>query len=247
MDIIAILKNKYPTDIAENIVKSFLDVEQNFAAGRWKASELDAGHFVESVRRLLECELTGIYTPFSAKITEFNNGVMDQYERITGKDDSFRFHIPRVLKAIYGIRSKRGVGHIASINPNKMDSTLILYNCKWVLAELIRLTSGLSLQETQKIIDDIVNRQIEVIWKDGSIVRILAQGMKTKEQILILLYDTSPQSDSSLCKTIEYSNSSRFKTILKELHGQRFLEYKNGMCYLSPKGTIEAEGILKMI
>ena len=245
MDIITILKNKYPADIAENVVNSYLNVEQNFAAGRWKTSELDAGHFVESVRRLLEYELTGTYTPFSAKITEFNNSVIDQYERAVGKDDSFRFHIPRILKAIYGVRSKRGVGHIASINPNKMDSTLILYTCKWVLAELVRLASGLSLQETQKAIDNIVTRQIEVVWKDGSIVRILAHSMKTKEQILVLLYDSSPQIDSSLCETIEYSNLSRFKTILKELHGQRFLEYKGGMCYLSPKGTIEAEGILK--
>jgi len=235
-----ILEKVYSSDIAENIINSYKEIEQNFVIKKWKPSELDAGHFVESVRRLLEYELFGTYTLFSKKLSNFTDNELKRYESASG-EDSFRILIPRILKSIYNIRNKRGVGHITTISPNEMDSTIIIYSAKWVLAELVRLNSSLTIAETQKLISTIIERKIDLIWKDDGIIRILNNKVKTEEKILILLFDNSPQSESQLLKSSNYSHSTKFRRILKKLDDSVLINYENGICTISPTGIIEAE------
>ena len=166
MDVLTALKQSYPSEIAEKIEETFREIERNYFLGKWKASELDSGHFVEAVRRLIENELSGSYTPFNKNLSNFTDQVIKGYEQESG-DESFRILVPRVLKAIYAIRNKRGVGHLSGFNPNKMDSTYILYASKWVLAEIIRLGATISTSDAQTLVDEVVERQIEFIWKNS--------------------------------------------------------------------------------
>ena len=240
MGLYDILEKVYGSDIATNIIDSYKEIEQNFVIQKWKTSELDAGHFVESVRRLIEFELNGSYTLFSQRLSNFTDDVLKKYETASG-NDSCKTLIPRMLKSIYNIRNKRGVGHVSSISPNEMDATVIMHTVKWVLAELVRLNSKLTVPETQKLISEIVERKIEVIWKDNGIFRILNTKLKTEEKILILLFDESPQSELQLLKSSDYSNSTNFRNFLKRLHKQALINYENGNCTISPTGLLEAE------
>jgi hypothetical protein len=235
-----ILEKAYGSDIAANVIDSYKEIEQNFVIQKWKTSELDAGHFVESVRRLIEFELYGSYTPFSQKLSTFTDDVLKKYENASG-NDSYKILIPRMLKSIYNIRNKRGVGHISTISPNEMDATVIMQSVKWVLAELVRINSALTITETQKLIASIVERQIDLIWKDNGITRILNTELKTEEKIIILLLDESPQTEQQLLKSSNYSNSTKFRNFLKMLHKQALINYENGKCTISPTGLIEAE------
>ena len=119
----AILKGRYPHDLIDALLSAYQEIEQNYALAKWKASELDAGHFVEAARRLLEHELLGKATPLSAGLSKFNDAALKTYENAKG-DDSFRMLIPRVMWGVYGIRNKRGVGHVGAVSPNQMDSNL---------------------------------------------------------------------------------------------------------------------------
>jgi hypothetical protein len=243
MSVEAVLKAKFPPEIVDALLNAYSEIEGNYILKKWKASELDSGHFVEAARRIIEYELTGTYTPISKKLPNFNDAILKSYETSSG-DESFRIIIPRALKAIYNIRNKRGVGHISGVSPNEMDSTYILYTVKWVLAELIRLASGLPFSETQKLIDLITERKMELIWKEPNFTRILHTSIKARDKILLLLYDQSPREDKKLQSIIEYSSKSKFKGILRALHKQRLIEYQaDGLCILSPKGLIEAEAI----
>lgn len=241
----SVLEQRYDIDIADKVLQAFFEIEENYFLEKWKPSELDAGHFVEAVRRIIESELFGQYTPFGDQLPNFNDQILKRYEQQQGHE-SFRMLIPRILKSIYNIRNKRGVGHINDISPNEMDATMILYNVKWVLAEIIRLSTNLSIQETQKIIDTITERNTELLWKSDDIYRVLNTNINAKEQVIILLYDESPQKLEELQNTIEYRNSTNFLKIIRELHKKRFLEFTdNSLCYLSPKGKIEAERLIK--
>lgn len=239
------LETAYGTPIAERLLSAYLEIESNYSLGKWKASELDAGHFVESARRLLEQELFGHYTSFSSKLKAFDDSVLRQYEQATGNDDSYRMLIPRSLKAIYNIRNKRGVGHIAGVSPNELDSTYILYTVKWVLAELVRLNSGLSVSDTQRLVDEIVERKVSLIWKTADFTRILNPGMRTRDKVLVLLYDENPRSAEDLRNIVEYKNKSNFTKLLRRLHKDALVHYGNdGRCTISPSGLIEAEKIV---
>lgn len=244
-DVEAVLKSRYPSPVGDRLLDTYREIEENYVLKKWKASELDAGHFVETVRRILEHELTGSHTPLSQKLPNFTDSVLKSYENASG-DESFRMLIPRALKSIYNIRSKRGVGHIAGVSPNEMDSTYILYSVKWVLAELVRLASGLSVSETQRMVNSIVERRMELIWRGDGVIRVLDTSIKARDQILVLLYDSSPQQDEELRAIIEYKNKSNFIKILKVLHKKRLIEYQaDGKCLILPPGIQEAELIAK--
>lgn len=212
MTVDALLKQRYPAELVDELLRAYKEIEENYSLSKWKASELDAGHFVEAARRITEWELKGgQYTPIGQQLPNFNDVALKQYEQLQG-DESFRILIPRILYGVYGIRNKRGVGHVGKVSPNRMDSTLILGNAKWVLAELVRLVSGLPPEETQALVDAIVERKLDMLWKHGDITRVLNTALKTPEQVLILLLDRSPQTVAELQKAVEYGKTSRFRS-----------------------------------
>lgn len=241
-----ILENAYDKEIAEKLIEAYVEIESNYVLEKWKPSELDSGHFVEVVRRIVEFELFGgTYTNFGSRLNNFNDSELQRYERQNG-DDSFRMLIPRALKAIFNIRNKRGVAHISDISPNEMDATYILYSSKWILSEIVRLKTNLSISETQSLISEIVERRIEILWKEKDFTRVLDTNMAAKDKVLILLYDSSPQKIDVLQDTIEYKNPYNFRDIIEEHHNERRIEFReNGNCFISPKGITEAESILK--
>jgi hypothetical protein len=117
---------------------------------------------------------------------------------------------------------------------------------KWVLAELVRLGSQLTIQETQQLVDKIVERQYTLVWKSDGIIRILDTKLVAREKVLVLLYDDSPRSDESLRSIIEYRNGTGFRAILRDLHRKRLIEYKDDQnCVISPAGLLEAEAIIR--
>lgn len=241
-----ILETAFDQEIAKNILSAYQEIQENYILQKWKPSELDAGHFVESVRRAIEKELFSNYTLFNQKLSNFDDGVIKRYEQASG-DESFRILIPRALKSIYNIRNKRGVGHVSSVSPNEMDATYLLYTVKWVLSEIVRIKSSLSIDETQKIVDEIIERQIELIWeaKSSNIKRILNPKIKTSKQVLIFLLKENQLSEDELIKRTEYKNNTNFTKLLKYLHKKRLIEFTVGnMCEITTLGIMEAEKIL---
>jgi hypothetical protein len=229
--------------LSDHIVDSYKEVERNYFIKSWKTSELDAGHFVESVRRLIELKLFGKYTPINKSLPSFNDKAMLGYINAQG-EESYRIHIPRTLLTVYGIRNKRGVGHISSVSPNHLDASFIVSSVKWVLAEIIRINSSYKPDETSKIVDHIIERNVEGVWEELDITRILVDGLSLKEQIMFLLYATEEVFDQKILEIIEYKNQAYFKRTLNQLHSGRFIEYKStGECIISPKGLAYAEEI----
>lgn len=239
-----VIESSFSVEVADNIFNAYKEIQSNYILGKWKLSELDAGHFVESVRRAIEMELFGNYTPFDQKISNFDDGVLKKYEQAIG-NESFRILIPRALKSIYNIRNKRGVGHVSSVSPNEMDATYLLYTVKWVLSEIVRIKSSLSIDETQKIVSEIIERQIELIWEaKSSIKRILNPKLIVPKQILIFLFNESPISKNELIERTEYKNNTNFIKILKNLHKNRLIEFDGKECDITPLGVMEAEKII---
>ena len=54
--VLSIIEQASDSDLAKLIIDSYKEVERNYFVKQWKTSELDAGHFVESVRRFIELE-----------------------------------------------------------------------------------------------------------------------------------------------------------------------------------------------
>lgn len=242
--ILATALAKVPTVFRAKLVQSYLDLKKNVTETRYDAAGLAAGKLCEVVLRFLQQKVHGSFTPFGTKI----NNYADECKRLTtapatSGNESERVVLPRALLFLYTMRNKRGIGHIGGdVDANGIDIATMAKTTDWVVCELIRINHGLSLEEAQDMVDGISVRQLPTIWEVAGKKRVLKDGLKAKDQALLLLY-SSPDSAvllEDLCDWVEYSNPRMFKsTIIKDLHKQRFLEFDTDSesLILSPKGV----------
>jgi hypothetical protein len=235
----------YPAELVDSLMESYEKAVSEYKKAHWQYFGNEVGQFIEIGRRMIELQTEKKYTPLSNKLSIFNERVLLDWENHPSSiSESYRIIIPRALYAMYCIRNKRGMIHKNEIDPNKMDAIMLLSNMKWVFAELFRLASKLSFDEAIECIDSIMIRETIIVWDNGTMLRILDVGMKTKDKILCLLYVKDSQDETELKESIEYKNISDFRKILRDLHSKRLIEYKAGVCRLSPLGIQRAEELL---
>lgn len=242
-DLRTILEGASTPEIASAVDETFREISKHFVTHNWKTAGLDAGHFVEAVRRFLEFRLFGKATPIGKSLPRFNEAALKSYESATG-DESYRVLIPRLLWSLYALRNKRSIGHLGATPATQIDATILLYGAKWVLSEIVRLESTGPADEGLALISRLIERQIEVLWRDGDIKRILNPRIPTRSQVLLLLFLIGNQTADELQLTTGYKNKSNFRSILKRLHDARLIEFDRTNCILSPTGSREAEAIL---
>jgi hypothetical protein len=233
-----------PTVCRTKLIQSYLDLKKNATENRYDTAGLAAGKLCEVVLRFLQQKVHGTFTPFGTKI----NNYADECRRLTvapatSGNESERVILPRALLFLYTMRNKRGIGHIGGdVDANAIDITTMAKTADWIVCELIRINHGLSLDEAQDMVDGISVRQLPIIWEVAGKKRVIKDGLKAKDQALLLLY-SSPDSAvllADLCDWIEYSNPCMFKSrIIIKLHKQRLLEFDtvSESLILSPKGV----------
>jgi hypothetical protein len=226
------------------LIQIYLDLKKNCAETRYEGAGLAAGKFCEVVLRSLQERVHGSFTPFGTKI----NNYAEECRKLiispnTAGNESERVVLPRALAFLYTMRNKRGIGHVGGdVDANAIDIAAMAKTADWIVCELIRINHGLSLEEAQDIVDGISVRQLPTIWEVSGKKRVLKEGLKAKDQALLLLYSSQNSAVllEDLCEWIEYSNPRMFKSaIIRELHKQRFLEFdqESESIILSPKGV----------
>lgn len=234
--------------IRKHIIQSYLELKQNFSESRHDAAGMSAGKLCEAGIRLLQERAFGQSTPFGKKIPNF----ADECRRIISSPtstitDSEKLVIPRALVFLYTMRNTRGIGHIGGdVDPNAIDAALMGRVADWIVCELIRVHHQLSLEEAQGIIDGLAIRQLPDVWEVAGKRRVLRDGLKAKEQVLLLLYSAAETSvlTEDLISWVEYSNIAVFKSaVLAKLHSERLIEWDTDAdaVTLSPKGAAVVE------
>jgi hypothetical protein len=243
MNLRKFLESASNDEIGKSLSGIYDDIVQHYVLRRWKSLGLDAGHFVEAVRRFLELKLFGKATPIAQQISNFNEAALNSYFKASG-DEAYRVLIPRVLWAVYALRNKRSIGHLGAVPASEIDATLLLNCAKWVLSEIVRLESALSAEDTRKLVTGIISRQEPAIWTDGSIIRVLDNKLGAREKALVVLAFLGKKSEAELREAVRYKNSTNFRRILKRLDDKSLISFTPDSCMISPTGLTEAEGIL---
>jgi hypothetical protein len=244
-EIVDILKASTTAEIAEGLVSAFLGVERSFVLKQWKTGGLDAGHFVEMARRYVDQALSGTYKPIGVSLSVLNEAELTRLARLSGHE-SYRLLIPRVLFSIYSVRNKRGIGHVSEVTANAMDANLILASCKWILSEMLRVTSSRTTEETSSLVNKLSERYIDGFWTEDGLERILHTGLSVRDQILFYLFNRSPASPTAIHKACG-SDISYIKRTLKTLDGEKLVVYdaKASIATLLPTGYKKAETVVE--
>lgn len=240
MDIKNALGSSIPEELRESVEKTFSELQKNYLRRDWKSVGIDAGHFVEATRRIVDHILFGKYKPIGKSLDSFNESALAKY-RDAPADESLRILIPRQLWALYSLRNKRSIGHLGVGPALQIDANILLYGSKWIVAELVRLTSGLPVHAAMILVDSIVEHHVSPIWREGEITRILNPKMVARDQVLILLSFVGEMGEEKIRSIVEYKNFSNFRKILRRLHEAKLIEYSGALCKVSPTGFKEAQ------
>ena len=238
-----------PSGLREPLLEEYQRILHTFSENRWLPSELSGGRFCEIVFTVIEGYANRSYPGAPKKPQDFV-GACRRLEQNTHVPRSFQILIPRLLPALYEVRSNRGVGHVGGdVDPNYMDAAFVVTSCSWVMGELIRIFHDVTIGEAQSLVDSLAQRRIPLIWEGQDIRRVLQPNLKIQSQILLLLATSrSPVCTSDLLQWIEYRNVGYFRTLLRKMHSQRLVElYDNGESVeILPPGSKEAAEIIRM-
>ena len=235
-----------PDGLRKPLLEEYGTILRNYLERRWTPSELSGGRFCEVVYTILNGYSTGNYPSSPTKPTNFVEACR-ALESNTSNPRSFQILIPRILPALYEIRSNRGVGHVGGdVNSNHIDASVVLSITSWIMAELIRVFHNIDIQDAQKIADSLVDHQTPLVWQSGDIRRVLKPDLSIRNQILLLSSVSKSVTKDDLLCWIEPSNRSYFYRLLREMHRSRLIELSSDetTIELLPPGMAIVESII---
>ena len=236
-----------PDGLKDPLLEEFNSLHQNFLERRWRPAELSAGRFCEIVYCIIKGFEKGNYPNSPNKPRNFVNACK-QLENKTALPRSFRILIPRLLPSLYEVRNNRNVGHVGGeVDPSYMDSSFVISNVNWVVAELIRVFHDLKPEEAQSLVDKIIDLKTPLIWVSDNVKRLLDPSLNLQESSLMLLHSESrPITFETLMKWLDYENESYLRKKLRELHDERKIEFdeSNNSIIILPPGKTEVENLI---
>jgi len=244
-----------PPTLRQELLDEYARIEKNYREGRWEPAELDGGKYCEVVYCVLEGYLRGSYQPHATKPAQFAqacNRLQNIQTASTVGLDSMRLIMPMVLISVYGMRNRRGVGHVGGdVDPNHMDATYIINAVKWVTAELIRVLHQTSVDEASAAVEALTERTLPYIWEVDGTKRILIKGMSKADQVLHLLYaTTTPVALIDLARWTE-TRPDNLKLTLINLHDNKLIHFNQTTRMITISGVgiamVEKQGVLLQI
>lgn len=234
-----------PETLRNELLTEFEHIRTAFHGRKWSPAELSGGRFCEIVYSVLKGHAAGTYPARAAKPPNFL-AACQALERETNLPRSFRILIPRLLPALYEVRNNRGVGHVGGdVDPNFMDSSLVLSVANWVVSELVRELSGVAAEEAQEIVSRLNANKSPAVWVSSRSRRVLNHRLKLNEQLLLLI--GSNEEPVSIDDLVAWSESSKsyVKRVLAAMHESRLVEFSSdGSVELLPPGITQVDEIL---
>ena len=234
-----------PGELVDQLLVEYHDIKINLVLARYSPTELTGGRFAECVFRIIQHLHDPPFTPFGKQMDDVN-GLIRRVESNVQLPDSIRVYIPKLGRVLLDVRNRRNVAHAGGdVDPNFSDSMLVSQIADWILIELIRTLSQVSINEARLVVDSINQIHIPVIYEIDGIPKILNDKINnTKDRTLVILYYKNPirVTDSDLVKWLKYKNESRFRLeVLTKLDQDSLIHYHLGRCSLTPKGVFYVE------
>ncbi len=187
--LIKILSNFIDPQLVKNLIESYEKVRKNHIKDNPEGVLNLAGKFVENLFIVLEFINSGI------KLEEVKNmrKIKVSLENNTTLPEPIRILIPRIASSlIWDTRSKMGAAHVKAINPDFMDSELVISACDWIMAELLRNYHARNSDEVKKIINALIKKDTPLLQKFGEellVTKKLGCGL----EVLLVIYDSEPE------------------------------------------------------
>lgn len=185
-DLIRVLSRKLPTVLASELVDNLLLLRQDVMTGTLERAS--PGKFVETLVQALQAlESSGKYDR-KPDVDAFLRGIESRPSPV---GDGLRICAARIGRAMYSLRSKRGVVHKGEMAPNSIDLRFLHHAAQWVVAEFIRTVEAISMDEAGKLVA-LVQTPVGGLVEDFGDRKLVLPDMTAREEVLVLLHDDYP-------------------------------------------------------
>ncbi len=238
------LRAGIPQQLVDEFLNAYIEAKRRYHLGDHRPQEVEGGRFSEGVFRVLQHLSGQRVTPLGKALPSVDK-LLTSFENATDQPDSIRLHIPRTLKLIYDIRNKRDAAHLGDgIDPNLQDATQVIANMDWTTAELVRLHHAVSASDAQRIIEDMVTREVPAVQEiEGQ--PVILGDLKPRDQALLMLYRGGAQGMplDELASALRTERKDHLKVRLKKLDQEKLvLDHPgNGRYYITAKGNRDVE------
>src|SRR5579863_771234 len=190
----AFLEKKFDRERVTALLGHFDLMLEKFVNGDDEGVLVKAGKFVEAATKALMI-YGGKQLPPPRK---FKAGVeLRALEQLpaTGYSDTIRFAIPKACLYAYEIASNRGGRHDSSdIDANPMDARVVVPILSWVLAEMVRYSSGTpDTTEAMSIIDELTKKRYPYFEEIDGRTYLNLRNASAPNVALLLLYRAYPK------------------------------------------------------
>jgi hypothetical protein len=231
MNIVVELQQHIDSSLVEDLLVYYRTMKAAYLQKDWEKAGLNGGKFAETVTRILQ-HLTSTDGSFESGSIRVDQELRQITNLPRGScHDTLRLRIPRVALTVYDIRNSRNIAHSSrEVDPNYMDSFLVVSACDWILAELVRVylpaDTGNALQQ---IIQRIIERQVPIVQEIDSDVVVLNPDLTYKDQLVAVLYSKYPErvSNEELRKWTNPKHNSYVSQYLRSLEDERLVHRNN--------------------
>jgi hypothetical protein len=167
--------------LAEELTADFIKLRRDCATATLERAS--PGKFVETLVQCLQQLATGAY---EAK-PNVDGYLSKKVENETSLPEGLRICAARLARSIYALRNKRNIAHKNPIDPNRFDLALAHQGAAWIMAELLRNASVITMHEAGTLIERI-QTPVGTLVEEIEGTRLVHAKTSIKGEILILLH-----------------------------------------------------------
>lgn len=241
--LVTILSTRLPQELANDIVDNFLILRKDVATRTFGRSA--PGKFVETYVQIVQHLETGHYD-VKPNVDYYLKNIESRSIPI---DDGLKICGARIARAMYTLRNKRAIAHKGDVDPNRYDLQFLHSGAQWILSELIRLTTGVTMDEAGKLVLQ-VQAPIENLVEDFGDKRLVLGNYSARTEILILLHSLYPDIvEVAMVKaSLDRHNPKNVGKCLRVLWKEKLVEPGNASSYqLTETGYREASRVISRL
>jgi hypothetical protein len=228
--------------LAEELASDFTKIRQDLATRTLERAS--PGKFVETFVQCLEQISAGSY---SAKPD------VDRYLREVENDtklpEGLRICAARIARSIYTLRNKRNIAHKSEVDPNSIDLRLCHDAARWIVSELIRHATGVTMQEAGAVIE-LVQVPVGALVEEIGDTRLVHANVSVRVELLILLQSHYPDPIplSKIMKSLETRSASAVRGRIAELRKEKLVygDPKDGYRLTQPGHRAAMQEIIEL-
>jgi hypothetical protein len=203
--------------LSQDLVDGFVAIRQDFAT---KTLERAApGKFVETLVQCLQQMVNGTYAA-KPDVDAFLRAVESQQ----GLEEGLRICTARIARAVYTLRNKRNIAHKGSVDPNSCDLAFINQAAAWIMAELLRCASGVTMEEAGSLIE-LVQAPVGSLVEEIDGIRMVHAEVSARCELLLLLHSFYPDRVqlAGIVKSMRARSPASVRNRLGEMRNEKLV------------------------